>query len=227
MTVEERDRVRRGGPWRGWYHVMTSTRGAWLPGDRRGWRSWRGLERCDGDYNNPPPPGEHADRLARSRAARKRPPVILSPLARTAACGALADKLLAQDSSLLAVAVTAVHAHALCRCCNYEGDGAPRPDAAVAGLHPRNALADGRDPFPRHVFGRAKGHAARELLDAGLKEPGPLWGRRSQVKSIGNRGHAVNTLRYILNHYREERAAVWDYRSGLIPAPGAVPKEPR
>ena len=207
--------------------MMTSTRGAWLPGDRRGWRSWRGVDRCDGDYRNPPPPGKHAARRARSEAARRRPPVVLSPAARAAACGALAEKLLAENARVLAVAVTAVHAHALCRFCNYGDDGTPRPDVTVIGLHPRNALADGRDPVPRHAFGRAKGHAARELLDAGLKVPGPLWGRRSQAKPVGNRGHAINTLGYILKHYQKERAAVWDYRRGLIPAPGALPDESR
>lgn len=131
---------------------------------------------------------------------------MLCPAARTAACGASVAKPIAQDARVLAVAVTAVHA--LCRFCNYDDDGAPRPGVTVPGLHPRNAFADGRDSVPRHAFGRAKGHAARELLDAELKRPGPLWGRRSQVKPIGNRGHAINAFRYILKQYREERAAV-------------------
>ena len=73
MTPEQR--VLAGGPWRGWYHMMASTRGSWLPGDPRGWRSRHGRERCDGDYKHPPPPGAHAARLARSRALLKNPPV--------------------------------------------------------------------------------------------------------------------------------------------------------
>ena len=222
-----RARVLRGGPWRGWYHVLASTRGTWLPGDRRGWRSRQGRERCDGDYKNPPPPGKHDERLRRSRAAMTRPPIYLDPRARTRACEALAEKLLTLDVHLLVLAVTEVHVHALCRFPNYGDDGEPRPDIIIPGLHPGNTLNDGRDPIPRHLFGRAKGHAARELGDAGLKPPGSLWGRRCHVKPVHDRAHQLNVLRYITLHNRDEGAAVWHFRKGLLLPPGYSPGKPR
>ena len=225
--LSDRMRVARGGPWRGWYHVIGNTRGVWLPGDPRGWRSYGHRAHCEGDYRDPPPPGEHADRLGRARAAMKRPPVLLSPAARTAACAALADKLLALDTALLVLCVTDRHVHALARFCNYDADGKPRPDAVIPGLHARNALRDGRDPGPRHLFGRAKGHASRELGDAGLKPPGSLWGRRCHVKPIVDREHQLNVHRYIALHHRDENAAVWHFRGGLYPPPGHPGRKPR
>ncbi len=148
------------------------------------------------------------------------PPDLLSEAARTAACLALTERLLELGSNLPALCVTDRHVHALVRFCNYGPDGEPIPDAAIPGLHPRNTLRDGRDPAPRHLFGRAKMHASRELGDAGLKSSRALWGRRSHVKPVSGRAHQLNVYRYIVRHRVRERAALWTFCDGLLPPPG-------
>ncbi|NNJ27420.1 hypothetical protein [Alienimonas chondri] len=222
--MTQTERVAAGGPWRGWYHVMTNVRGAWLPGDPRGWRSYAHRDHCEGDYKNPPPPDEHLAKLRRARDSMRDPPEFLSETARTAACLALTERLLELGSNVPALCVTDRHVHALVRFCNYDADGEPIPNAAIPGLHPRNALRNDRDPAPRHLFGRAKMHASRELGDAGLKSSKALWGRRCHIKPVSGRAHQLNVYRYIIRHRERERAALWTFRDGLLPPPTHKPR---
>jgi len=47
-------------PGQRWYHIILNTRGTWLPGDPRGFRSQSHKIHSSGDYKHPPPKGEHA-----------------------------------------------------------------------------------------------------------------------------------------------------------------------
>jgi hypothetical protein len=47
-----------------WYHSITSTYGAWLYGDERGFRTRHHREHVDGDYKSPPPRGLYAKEFA-------------------------------------------------------------------------------------------------------------------------------------------------------------------
>jgi len=37
-------------PWNHWYHVNGNTYGTWLPGDPRGWRSYKHKRHVEGEY---------------------------------------------------------------------------------------------------------------------------------------------------------------------------------
>src|SRR5437868_3666075 len=58
-------------PWNNWYHVMCHTYGTWLPGDPRGFRTRHHREHCDGDYKNPPKPGQWEQRHAQAKSLMK------------------------------------------------------------------------------------------------------------------------------------------------------------
>jgi REP element-mobilizing transposase RayT len=100
--------------WNDWAHVMWSTRGQWLPGDPRGFRDHDHRVHSSGDYRRPPPRGEHAELLARSRAllaAR----VVLSEDQRRRAGLVLVASFERQRVAVRAIAVAATHVHALIR----------------------------------------------------------------------------------------------------------------
>jgi len=100
--------------WSDWVHVMTSTRGHWLPGDPRGFRNRAHRIHSSGDYRNPPPRGEHAGLHAHARAISKGC-VRLRPDHARVVGAAMVDKLESIPVLISAFALDAVHAHALLR----------------------------------------------------------------------------------------------------------------
>ena len=78
--------------WRAWAHVVTSTRGQWLPGDRRGFRSRQHRVHSSGDYRRPPPPEEH-EGLRRVAEAISTGPVFLATVHRRVVVEAIQAKL--------------------------------------------------------------------------------------------------------------------------------------
>src|SRR3989442_1013056 len=96
-----------------WFHVMFSTYGAWLYGDRRGFRTRHHREHVEGDYKNPPPPGKYADREQRSRPALKQPPVSIPPHLRGVIGRALLERLEGLGALVVAVGVMPNHVHLL------------------------------------------------------------------------------------------------------------------
>ena len=97
-----------------WAHVTTSTRGHWVPGDARGFRSRGTRIISTGTYDNPPPSDEHAGlrRHARSIAA---PVVKLTPEQRRAVGGAMLEKFHEMEVFVGALACAALHTHVLIR----------------------------------------------------------------------------------------------------------------
>ena len=112
---------------------MGNTYGTWLPGDPRGFRTRHHREHVDGDYKNPPAPGQYEGRHAAARRRMKRRPVFLSPEQRRVACLAFAEKLLELDVQLIDLSISKVHFHALARFTPLV-DGPQSPGIAIPGL---------------------------------------------------------------------------------------------
>jgi hypothetical protein len=166
-----------------WYHCISTTYGAWLPGDPRGYRTRRHREHVDGDYNNPPPTGAHEAKLQRSQRLLKQPAVQIPTRWRSTIGTAVREKLVAKDGFVLCVAVALQHVHVLVK------------------------LPASRTP--RHWMGLARKHATFEVRNRGWK--GKLWGIRGKELPIKDRQHQMAVYQYILNH-AAQGAWVWDWR---------------
>ena len=210
---KSREPVPAPGPWNGWYHAIATCYGTWLRGDPRGWRSRRHREHVEGDYQNPPPAGTYAIEFRRSRQQLAHAPMRFPPDVREVVRDALADRLGDFDTEVVALAVAATHAHAVVRFVNR----GVRGSVDVPGLAAANALRDGRDPVPRHVFGVAMKHASHVLREADLKRPGPVWAKRAKFVPVADRAHQLAATRYVVAHALREGAALhtmW----GFVPA---------
>ena len=187
-------------PWLGWRHVVGNTYGTWLPGDERGFRTRHHREHVEGDYRNRPPRQRDQWRRDHARRLMKRDAVLLTPAMRPLVCRAIAEKVLSFGFEVAELAVMEKHFHALCR---FDVEQGPR--MAIRGLCPDNALADGRDPVPRHVIGVAKKHATHMLREAGLKSwQGTLWARRPHIIPVEDADHFdFLRRRYLPDHVRE------------------------
>ncbi len=163
--------------WSDWSHVIWSTRGAWLPGDPRGFRDHDHRIHSTGDYKAPPPPGEHA---GLHRVARKLCPEeihIPKHLRRTIA-DALGDKLLALERPPRIIAVARVHVHALV----LAGATDVRPYIGRAKQAASHAV---RSELPGRIWGqrchpvriRNEGHYRRvvDYIAAHSKQGAALW----------------------------------------------------
>ena len=201
------------GPWNGWYHAIATCYGTWLRGDPRGWRSYQHREHVEGDYRHPPPPGRYELEFRLSKQRLKHAPMLFSPAAREAARDALVDRLRDFDVQIVTLAVAKTHAHAVVRFANRGDRSAPPPP----GLTAANALADGRDPVPRHVFGVAMKHVSHVLRELDLKRPGPAWAKRAKFVPIADRGHQLNAVKYVIDHALLQNAALWTMW-GHVPA---------
>jgi hypothetical protein len=169
---------------RGWFHVIVTAYGAWLPGDPRGFRTRHHREHVEGDYKNPPPPGLYDGLFARSKGLLKQGPVWFPPFWRPVIGGGLRDRLEQEGAQVLCVAVGWQHAHALAKM--------PPP------------------PIPRYWVGLAKRHVTFRLHDLGWR--GEVWGKRGKNVPVRDRKHQLNVFRYILRH-AEQGAWVWDFRT--------------
>ena len=169
-------------PWNGWYHCNGNTYGTWLRGDPRGFRERHHRRHVEGDYRNPPAPGEYGQLHERSKEFLKREPVHLNGSQREVAARAMLDKLRRDGIDVIAISVDDHHFHVLLPCPDHR---------------------------PRQWLGRAKMHASMELRELGLH--GQVWARGCRALPIRDRGHQVNTFDYIVDHRRRE-AAVWTFR---------------
>lgn len=162
-----------------WYHVILTVYGAWLYGDRRGFRTRHHREHIAGDYRNPPPVEKYADREKRSRDSLKQPPVELPPAWRGIIGTALVERFATLGGFVLCCAVGRQHAHLLTKLPHGEG----RSWSGVA---------------KRHAWFVAREHGWRTRL----------WGKRGKELSVRDREHHRNVFEYILQH-EQERAWVW------------------
>ena len=191
--------------WNKWYHCISSTYGSWLHGDGRGFRTRHHREHVIGDYKDPPPPQRYADRARASQLRMRADTVSLTHQDRLLVCLKVAETLVAYGTEIVDMCVGEHHMHLLAR---FAEVLPPRIDGSAVRL-PRNLLADGREPIPRHVLGRANRAASIAMGKAGRKAEGtPLWAKRPKVLPIANRAHQIEVVRYIREHAREG-AVIW------------------
>ena len=169
---------------RKWFHVTAHTYGAWLYGDPRGFRTRHHREHVEGDYKNPPPPGKYADKYERSKESLKQEPVKLDPKFREIVGAALRERLIGLGAKVIAVAMSATHAHVLAQVPNSK-------------------------KITRDWVGLAKKHAWFLARDAGWQ--GQMWGKRSKATPIKDYDHQTKAFNYIVRHKREG-AWVWTFR---------------
>jgi len=200
-------------PWRNWFHCGGSTYGTWLRGDPRGWRSRHHREHVEGDYKNPPPPGEYDELHERSRHLMKRNEVFLNREHRMIACREMGQSLLRHGVELVDLCVSAAHYHILAR---FTRVGEERsPGIRIPGL-PEGKNIDTYEilkRIARQYVGIAKKDSARALSDAGLLAPGGVWTVRGSIKPIEERQHQLRVARYIRDHACHG-AAVWSRIAG-------------
>jgi hypothetical protein len=101
-----------------WFHITTHPYGVWLYGDPRGFRTRHHREHVEGDYKNPPRgevAKEYAKKYARSKDSLKQEPVKLSQEHGVIVGAALRERLIALGAQVIAVAMTATHAHILAK----------------------------------------------------------------------------------------------------------------
>ncbi|MEM8783181.1 MAG: hypothetical protein AAGE65_10060 [Planctomycetota bacterium] len=186
--------------WNHWYHCVGSTYGTWLRGDPRGFRTFRYREHVDGDYRRPPP-DIYRPMLERSRERLKHPPIVLGNDQRRAVAEAMVERFARDEVQVVSLAVASNHFHVLARF--------PALRAEDAATRKHTILRDGRDPAPRHYLVLARKHASHVLRARGLKAAGePVWAGRPKCEPIRDRGHQLNTTRYIREHVAQG-AAVW------------------
>ena len=196
--------------------VTWTTFGTWLPGDARGFQTWRGREYV------PPPrryakpgesvydPSKYAGRRRAAEESMTQEAVRLTPEQVVAAADALAADCEPAGTVPAALAVGPVHSHLLARF-------GPRPI--------------------RRVAGRLKAAASRALHDAGFAGD-RVWCRNEHLRSKPVGRPFERCFEYVANHTREgARVIVWprfmenvlaledDVRGAVVAFPPA-PREP-
>lgn len=179
--------------WNFWYHVSSNTKSTWLHGDHRGFRTRHHREHVKSDYHNPPPPGKYEEKLRRSVALLKNPPVILTFDQCLIVCRTMAEALDHHKIWFEDIAIGPKHFHLL------------------AQFPPDRFMANGRpilDPA-MHYTGIAKKESARKLSTLSTRPQGHTWGKKSHPVPVEDERH-FNYLRnvYIPGHV-DEGAAVY------------------
>lgn len=166
-----------------WYHCITSTYGAWLYGDARGFRTRHHREHVDGDYKSPPPPGLYAKEYTRSVRSLKQAPVRIGKALRRVVGEAFREKLVERGAFVVCIAVSGQHVHALVKV-------------------PRGVK-------PRFIMGLGKKNSNFKLKEHGWQ--GKLWAKRGRDLRINDRNHQLSVYHYILAH-TNEGAWVWYWK---------------
>jgi hypothetical protein len=158
----------------GWYHIVLTAYGNWLPGDSRGFRTRHHRQHVDGDYKRPPQ--EDYSRLhAKSAHQMGYSPVQIVSDYRSIVGAALIERFQGLGSYVLIAAVTSTHVHLLIK-------------MPIAESH--------------RWIGLAKKHAWFEMRDAGWNDK--LWAKRGKVDRIRDRSHHHNCFAYIVRHIHQD-----------------------
>jgi hypothetical protein len=164
-----------------WWLLTWRTYGSWLPGDPRGFRTWRRREYV------PPPreqaesgepiynPGDYTERYAAARERLTAPAVCLTLADRRKACSALVAEIgkLQIVPAILAVAESHVH-----------------------------FISQFGELRIRRVAGRLKAAATIAIKHQNSTE-GPVWGTGSHMKSLYAEDDFVSAFRYVEQHEGE------------------------
>ena len=157
-----------------WFHVVLTTYGTWLPGDKRGFRTRHHRVHVPGDYKSPPPAGMFAATLRRSTKLLKHTPVHLNESLRSATGTAVIGRLRQLGGFVCAAAVCGDHMHLLVKL----------PSSQT-----------------RQWIGLAKKHAWFTVREVGWT--GKLWAKRAKFEPVRDRRHLENVLRYIIAHQHQ------------------------
>jgi hypothetical protein len=177
------------GPWNDWFHCMGHTYGTWLPGDPKSFRTRHHRQHIEGDYRHPPPKGKYDAWHAHAKNLMTRDPVILTMDQRILIVRLMVESLQRRIFDIAVASVTDIHFHILARF---------------------------RDHNPRHWLGIAKKESSHHAKQCNLGVQGGLWAVRTKSLPTKNRGHQINTAKYIYDHL-EEGGAVWYKRCVLMP----------
>ena len=175
------------GKW--WRHVIFHVRGAWLPGDPRGFRSRRHEIHSSGDYKNPPPEGEHRG-LRRYHQARSERVVKMAENLRKVIGAAVVWVLQKEGYRVLVTSVGATHVHVL----------AELP-VDLGEVHA--------------VVGRCKAKASWAV---GIICPRLRWAGGGSFKWVRDREHQMEVYRYILEKQGTD-AWTWNFRNAAPEKP--------
>lgn len=165
-----------------WRHVVISTKGRWLHGDRRGFRSRDHRIHSSGDHKNPPPRGEH-EALHRYQKDRCPDEVLIPSELREPIVTAFVRTLRNDGWRVLAASCSDKHLHAL---------------VELPASRTKTNL----------IVGNAKRLASRTVKD---QMPGSIWSEGGSYKPIANRNHQIETFHYILER-QEIGAKVWRFK---------------
>ena len=168
-----------------WRHVMVNTRCTWLPGSEKGFRNRRHRVHSSGDYKHPPPAHEH-EGLRNYNKSRAGEPRTIPPDLRERIGRAFVKRLRDEGYTVLAVAVSAEHVHALV------------------------LLPDDRSTVKR-VVGRCKQYGTRAAR-SGIR--GELWADGGEFKPVTDRAHQLNVYEYILTK-QGPWAWTWSFRDEM------------
>jgi hypothetical protein len=164
------------------YHCISTTYGAWLYGDARGFRTRHHREHVEGDYKNRPPAGANSQKRMASVESLKQAALVIPPEWRQSIGESIRDKLFEKGVFVLCVAVCGQHVHLLAK-------------------FPRGTR-------PRLQMGLARKNSTFKAHERGWQ--GRLWGRRGKELKVKDRRHQLNIRRYIFAH-RSEGAWIWDW----------------
>ena len=156
-------------PGKRWRHVIINTKGSWLHGDARGFRSRDHRIHSSGDYRNRPPRGEHLG-LNLSEHLKSGLEVTLPHELRAIVGRAIIEHFRSEKHRLLCVAVTKVHAHALVEL----------PDH----MHCVKA-----------IVGHAKRNSSRAIK---ASIPGSVWSAGGTYRPVNSASHQKSAYEYIL-----------------------------
>jgi len=165
-----------------WWHLILTTKGSWLPGDPRGFRSRDHRIHSSGDYKNRPPKGKH-EKLYQHHVARCPGATIIPRHLRPTMGQRMLRKLYDDHVQCLALAAAAMHAHMLVRL----------PDDY------QHAMT---------YAGKLKQVSSRAVRD---EMPGELWAAGGKPIHIVDRSHHANAFNYICSHV-DQGAWVWQFR---------------
>ena len=156
-------------PGKRWRHVIINTKGSWLHGDRRGFRSRDHRIDSSGDYRNPPRQGEHRD-LNAYQQSNSAPEVKIPRELRPIIGRAILEHFRDQRQRVLTVAVTTVHAHALVEL----------PDHMIT---------------VKTIVGHAKRKSSRAIK---AHIPGSVWSAGGTYRPVDSASHQKAAYAYIL-----------------------------
>ncbi|QDT39570.1 hypothetical protein [Stratiformator vulcanicus] len=173
-----------------WWLVTWSTYGTWLPGDPRGFQTWRKREYV-------PPPERYAKHNEKTYEARRyedlhysaeqmmaAEPVYLEENEQQIVVAAVYDESSSMELQPSVIAVMSDHTHLL---------------AKFGSLEIRKAV------------GRLKAAATRQLHSLGMTS-GRAWSRCCHMKSKPTEREYLNAVAYVKKH-EEQGATVFDWKS--------------